>query len=54
VVLGEPQYYSKFGFQPDPNLVLPGVSREYFQVISFELPKPSGIVTYHQAFNAQS
>jgi putative acetyltransferase len=54
VVLGEPQYYSKFGFQPNPNLVLPGVSREYFQVISFELSTPSGIVRYHQAFNAQS
>ena len=54
VVLGEPHYYSRFGFQPDRNLVLPGVSREYFQVVSFALSKPSGTVTYHQAFNAQS
>jgi putative acetyltransferase len=54
VVLGEPEYYRNFGFQPDPSLVLPGVSREYFQVISFGSSQPSGIVTYHEAFNAQS
>jgi putative acetyltransferase len=54
VVLGEPEYYRRFGFQPDPNLVLAGVLPEYFQVISFALSKPSGIVTYHQAFNVQA
>lgn len=25
VVLGEPEYYARFGFKADPNLVLPGV-----------------------------
>jgi putative acetyltransferase len=53
VVLGEPTYYSRFGFQTDPNLVLPGVLPEYFQAVSFDSSKPRGIVTYDKAFDAQ-
>ena len=53
VVVGEPQYYGRFGFQVDPNLVLPGVPPEYFQAISFDSSKHRGTVTYHEAFNAQ-
>jgi len=52
VVLGEPEYYSRFGFQANPNLVLPGVPPGYFQVISFDLSRPRGTVAYHEAFNA--
>ena len=54
VVLGEPEYYGKFGFLADPNLVLPGVPREYFQAVSFSSSKPRGTVTYHAAFEARS
>lgn len=54
VVLGEPEYYGKFGFQQDPNLVLAGVPPEYFQAISFDSSKPRGTVTYHEAFDAQA
>ncbi len=52
VVLGEPQYYGKFGFKADPNLVLRGVPPEYFQAISLDSSRPKGIVTYDEAFNA--
>ncbi|HEX3395907.1 MAG TPA: N-acetyltransferase, partial [Steroidobacteraceae bacterium] len=48
VVLGEPRYYSRFGFHADPNLILPGVPPEYFQAISFNSSKPRGSVTYHE------
>ena len=36
VVLGDPGYYSRFGFAADPNLCLAGVPAEYFQRLSFE------------------
>jgi putative acetyltransferase len=52
VVLGEPEYYSRFGFQVDSNLNLPGVPPEYFQAISFGTSRPQGIVSYHVAFDA--
>jgi putative acetyltransferase len=54
VVLGEPDYYRRFGFQADHDLVLPSVPSEYFQALSFDSSKPHGLVTYHEAFNAQS
>jgi putative acetyltransferase len=52
VVLGEPAYYGRFGFQADPNLILPGVPPEYFQAASFDSSRPRGTVTYDEAFNA--
>ena len=54
VVLGEPDYYGRFGFRHDPGLVLPGIPGNYFQVLSFGAPVPSGTVAYHDSFNAQS
>lgn len=51
VVLGEPAYYSRFGFSTHPQLVLPGVPAEYFQAMSFGGPMPSGTVKYHEAFS---
>lgn len=52
VVLGEPEYYQRFGFKIEPSLVLAGVPREYFMALSFNKDVPSGNVVYHAAFNA--
>lgn len=52
VVLGDPAYYSRFGFRPETGLTLPGVPAKYFQAISFEGRIPKGKVTYHQSFGA--
>ncbi len=52
VVLGNPKYYSRFGFRPNPALVLHGVRPQYFQALSFIRTEPKGEVTYHESFNA--
>jgi putative acetyltransferase len=52
VLVGNPNYYGRFGFRPEPALVLPDVPPEYFQAISFDPEIPTGIVTHHEAFNA--
>ena len=52
VVLGEPGYYSRFGFSVDPRLVFPGPPAEYFQTLSFDREHPAGTVAYHPAFGA--
>jgi len=54
VLLGDPAYYSRFGFQPESCLVLPDVPPEYFQAIHLSGVLPSGTVTYHEAFNAKA
>lgn len=52
VVLGEPAYYSRFGFAAEPQLVLPGVPAEYFQAVCFGGRLPHGEVKYHDSFDA--
>jgi putative acetyltransferase len=53
VLLGEPEYYRRFGFQADSRLVLPGVPPDYFLSVRFGPPSAQGIVSYHSAFNAE-
>ncbi len=50
VLLGEPKYYGRFGFESQPNLTLPGVPSEYFLAIPLANSIPTGEVAYHSAF----
>jgi predicted N-acetyltransferase YhbS len=50
VVLGDPNYYGKFGFRYHADLTLEGVPPPYFQIKSFGDEPPAGAVAYHQAF----
>ena len=50
VLLGSPEYYSRFGFAHDPQLSYPGPPPKYFQRLVLEGKPPSGIVTYVAAF----
>lgn len=52
VLLGDPNYYGRFGFKSYPDLNLPGVPHEYFQAISFISHIPKGDVSYHEAFDS--
>lgn len=53
VVLGNPRYYARFGFQAESSLVLPGVAPENFQAIAFAGSPPTGVVAYHDSFSAR-
>ena len=50
VVLGDPAYYARFGFAPDPALTYPGPPPQYFQALRFDATPATGIVRYHPAF----
>ena len=52
VALGDPRFYRRFGFAPDPRLRYDGVPPEYFMAQAFEFPMPEGSVAYHRAFEA--
>lgn len=54
VLLGDPGYYSRFGFRAVAGLVYPGVPAEYFQALSLDGSMAQGVVTYHPAFEAQA
>lgn len=50
VLLGDPGYYSRFGFEARPSLVFPGVPADHFLMKNFAGEIPSGTVSYHEAF----
>lgn len=53
VVLGDPGYYRRFGFENDPDLRYPGAPPEYFMRLTFGSSDPAGHVEYHVAFGVQ-
>lgn len=53
VLVGDPNFYTRFGFESPDSEVLShdGVPQENFMVLSFENSRlPSGIVAFHPAF----
>lgn len=53
VLLGEPEFYSRFGFRVLAGLTYPGAPAEYFLALALRnAPAPRGTVTYHRAFTA--
>ena len=50
VVLGDPAFYARFGFEHDPALRYPGPPPKYFQFLLLEGQAPRGEVRYALAF----
>ncbi len=50
VLLGDPAYYARFGFEHDPALRYPGPPPRYFQRLVVDGDAPSGDVRYARAF----
>lgn len=50
VLLGDPEYYTRFGFKHQPQLAYPGPPAEYFQCMVLDGELPSGEVSYAPAF----
>lgn len=51
-LVGHPDYYTKFGFENIPGLVLEGVPQEVFFALPFTGHTPQGAVTFHDGFKA--
>lgn len=51
-LVGDPQYYKRFGFRNLPDLVLDGVPQEYFLALPFDENKAKGVVVFHPGFSA--
>jgi len=51
VLVGDPQYYKRFGFRNLPELVLDGVPQEHFLALPFDKNKTSGVVVFHEGFS---
>ncbi len=53
VVVGDPAYYKRFGFDNTEAMNHPGVPSQYFMVIRFGGEMPSGDVKFDKAFEAK-
>lgn len=51
VLVGDPNYYERFGFRHSTLLSVHGVPAEYFLCLSFAGEVPAGVVTHHPAFS---
>jgi putative acetyltransferase len=49
-LVGDPEYYQRFGFRNIPSLIHEGVPPEVFLVLPFEKKIPQGTVEFHKGF----
>lgn len=49
-LVGDPNYYKRFGFRNVPELIHEGVPQEVFLVLPFTEKIPRGIVVFHESF----
>lgn len=54
VLLGEPAYYARFGFQAHAGLQLQGVPPGYFMALAFDGSVPEGTAHYSNAFEVSN
>jgi putative acetyltransferase len=52
-VVGDPNYYKRFGFRNIPDLVHGGIPQEVFLVLPFTENVPRGTVVFHEGFLAK-
>ena len=50
VLLGNPDYYGRFGFRSDPRITFPGAPPQFFQALVLAGEMPLGTVRYVAAF----
>ena len=50
VVLGEPGFYSRFGFHNTPEIMIEEAPQEHFLALAFSNKGATGVVTYHPVF----
>lgn len=53
-LVGDPNYYKRFGFKNYPELVHEGIPQEFFLVLPFTEKIPKGTVVFHEGFKANA
>jgi putative acetyltransferase len=53
IVVGDTNYYSRFGFRPAPQLAPPGAPQDHFMIVCFDSSPPEAVLHFHPAFDVQ-
>jgi putative acetyltransferase len=51
IVVGDPNYYQRFGFRPSPELTPAGQPSEYYMMLSLTALQPNVVVDFHPLFS---
>lgn len=51
-LVGDPNYYKRFGFKNYPELIHEGIPQEFFLILPFNQKIPQGVVVFHDGFKA--
>lgn len=51
-LVGDPNYYKRFGFKNYPQLIHEGIPQEVFLILPFTERIPKGIIVFHEGFKA--
>lgn len=51
VLVGDPAYYSRFGFRPFPDLCPDGEPAQYYQILPLAVAEPDAVVAFHPLFH---
>lgn len=51
-LVGDPNYYQRFGFKNYPELIYEGIPQEFFLILPFTQKIPQGIIVFHDGFKA--
>ena len=51
VLVGNPKYYSRFGFELFPELCPAGEPAEYFQILPMRVSQPAVVIAFHPLFH---
>jgi putative acetyltransferase len=54
VLVGDPNYYRRFGFRNYPELVHEGIPQEFFLALPFGGRVPHGVIKFHEGFGAEN
>lgn len=53
-LVGDPNYYKRFGFRNIPTMIHEGIPQDVFLVLPFDENIPQGTVVFHEGFSATS
>ncbi|MFB2935390.1 GNAT family N-acetyltransferase [Aerosakkonemataceae cyanobacterium BLCC-F154] len=51
-LVGDPNYYKRFGFKNYPELIYEGIPQEFFLILPFTQTIPQGVIVFHDGFKA--
>jgi putative acetyltransferase len=51
ILVGDPNYYGRFGFRLAPQLAPEGGHAEYFQFLPLRIAEPRAVIEFHPLFN---